>query len=250
MPDSPISEIWLSHHQGTFQLHAEFSLTTPWTVLFGPSGAGKSTLLRILAGLLTPDNGRIHLNAKNLLDTHACIAVPAGRRSIGFVTQQPALFPHLTAADNVAFGIRHLPQEQRSHRVSAMLTFFGAGPLARRRAAQLSGGERQRVALARALAPSPQLLLLDEPLAALDDASAHDILRRLLELNTRVVYVSHDLAEIWQIPGTAVILESGRVTATGPLREVLAPHRNRLLQQLQAGGLMGESCSTFRPTGR
>ncbi|HEX4065899.1 MAG TPA: ATP-binding cassette domain-containing protein [Acidobacteriaceae bacterium] len=232
MPD-----IQLHHHQGSFQLHADFSLTTPWTVLFGPSGAGKSTLLRILAGLTPPSNGRIHLNGSTLLDTTARTAVPAGHRSIGFVTQQPALFPHLTAADNVAFGIRSLPREQRAARIDEMLDFFGAAPLAHRPAAQLSGGERQRVALARALAPAPQLLLLDEPLAALDDASAHDIRTRLLDhlpqSNTRVVYVSHDLAEIWPIPATVVLLENGRVTASGPLREVLAPHRNRLLEQLR-----------------
>jgi ABC-type sulfate/molybdate transport systems ATPase subunit len=237
MPEKPPPDIRLRHHQNGFLLHAEFSLATQWTVLFGPSGAGKSTILRILAGLLTPTDGRIHLDGKTLLDTDTRTAIPAGRRAIGFVTQQPALFPHLTAADNVAFGIRHLPQAERTHRVNEMLDFFGAAPLAHRRAAQLSGGERQRVALARALAPNPQLLLLDEPLAALDDASAHDILARLLarlpESATRIVYVSHDLAEIWQIPGTAVLLENGRVTATGPLREVLAPHRNRLLQQLQ-----------------
>ncbi|MGA8109715.1 MAG: ATP-binding cassette domain-containing protein [Acidobacteriaceae bacterium] len=236
MPD-----VNLRHHQGAFSLQADFSLRTPWTVLFGPSGAGKSTVLRILAGLLTPSDGRITLDGKTLLDTAARTAVPAGRRSIGFVTQQPALFPHLTAAENVAFGIRHLPHGQRAARTAEMLDFFAAAPLAHRRAAQLSGGERQRIALARALAPAPQLLLLDEPLAALDDASAHDILTRLLDLipeqafdsATRVVYVSHDLAEIWPIPATVVLLENGRVTATGPLREVLAPHRNRLLQQLK-----------------
>jgi len=236
MPD-----VNLRHHQGGFSLQADFSLRTPWTVLFGPSGAGKSTVLRILAGLLTPSDGRITLDGTTLLDTAARAAVPAGRRSIGFVTQQPALFPHLTAAENVAFGIRHLPREERAARTAAMLDFFAAAPLAHRRAAQLSGGERQRIALARALAPAPQLLLLDEPLAALDDASAHDILTRLLALipdrlsgsATRVVYVSHDLAEIWPIPATVVLLENGRVTATGPLREVLAPHRERLLKQLQ-----------------
>jgi molybdate transport system ATP-binding protein len=227
-----MSDVSLRHHQGGFSLHADFSLRTSWTVLFGPSGAGKSTVLRILAGLTAPGEGRITLEEKILLDTSAGIAVPAGHRSIGFVSQQPALFPHLTAADNVAFGIRHLPRNQRNDRVREMLEFFAAVPLAQRRAAQLSGGERQRIALARALAPGPRLLLLDEPLAALDDGSAHDILGRLLNLDARIVYVSHDLAEIWPLPATVVILDNGRVTAIGPLREVLAPYRARLLQQL------------------
>lgn len=231
MPD-----ISLRHHQGGFLLQADFSLTGSWTVIFGPSGAGKSTVLRILAGLTTPSNGRIEVKNRILLDTETRLFVPPGHRSVGFVTQQASLFPHLTAAQNVAFGIRGLPREQRATRTSEMLDLFGATPLAGRRAAHLSGGERQRVALARALAPKPQMLLLDEPLAALDDASAQDILARLLDhlpAETRVVYVSHDLAEIWQIPGEVVLLEKGRIIAVGPLREVLAPHRERLLEQLR-----------------
>lgn len=232
-----MTDIHLRDHRGSFSLEAEFSLVTPWTVLFGPSGAGKSTILRILAGLLTPAVGRIRFDDKTLLDTETRTSLPAGQRSIGFVTQQPALFPHLTAEENVAFGIRYLPREQRAARTSAMLEFFGARGFARRRAAQLSGGESQRVALARALAATPRLLLLDEPLAALDDASAHDILARLLTYvsasGTRIVYVSHDLAEIWPIPATVILLENGRVRASGPLKEVLAPQRERLLQQLK-----------------
>jgi ABC-type molybdate transport system ATPase subunit len=118
-----------------------------------------------------------------------------------------------------------------------MLRFFGAESLADQPAPQLSGGERKRIALARALAPAPDLLLLDEPLAGLDDASARDILARLLSLQVsgqvRVVYVSHDLAEIWRLPAEVVCLEAGRVTAVGPLQQVLAPHRDQLLQQLR-----------------
>ncbi len=226
-------DIAIRHRQGRFTLDAAFSLTQPWTVIFGPSGAGKTTLLRILAGLAQPTSGRIHLAGRTLLDTAHNISIPAGRRSIGFVTQQPALFPHLTARENVAFGIRHLAAEPRANRVDEMLRLFGADSLAAQPAPQLSGGERKRVALARALAPNPDLLLLDEPLAGLDDASAHDILSRLLLLETRVVYVSHDLAEIWRLPAEVILLDSGRVTAIGPLQQVLAPHREHLLQQLR-----------------
>lgn len=227
MPD-----IALHHRQGGFTLDVAFSLGQPWTVIFGASGAGKSTVLRILSGLTTPDSGRFELDGRVLLDTAKKVAVGPGRRSIGFVSQQAALFPHLTAAENVAFGIRHLHRTARSARVAEMLSSFGAEALAERRPAQLSGGERQRVALARALAPKPNLLLLDEPLAALDDASAHDILARLLALDLRVVYVSHDLTEIWRLPASVLVLEAGRIAATGPLREVLAAHRDRLLQLL------------------
>jgi ABC-type sulfate/molybdate transport systems ATPase subunit len=228
MPD-----VAIRHRQGNFQLNVEFSFGSRWTAVFGPSGAGKSTLLRIVAGLTMPDSGRITLDGRALLDTDRGRAVAPGRRSIGFVTQQAALFPHLTAEENVSFGIRHLAPASRRERVVEMLRFFGAEALSPRKPAQLSGGERQRVALARALAPYPQLLLLDEPLAAIDDASAHEILTRLVALETRVVYVSHDLSEIWRLPADVVLLEAGRVTATGPLQQVLAPHRDRLLELLR-----------------
>ena len=227
MPD-----IRIRHRQGNFSLETEFSLSNQWTVVFGPSGAGKSTLLRILAGLVKPESGRIEINGRTLLDTVHGVSVPVGSRSLGFVTQQPALFPHLTVRDNVSFGLGHVSRKLRSPRVTEVLHLFGAEALADQPASQLSGGERQRVALARALAPRPDLLLLDEPLTGLDDASAHDILTRLLSLNLRVVYISHDIAETWRIPAQVVVLNAGRVTAVGPLREVLAAHRERLLERL------------------
>jgi ABC-type sulfate/molybdate transport systems ATPase subunit len=227
-----VADISIRQRQGRFALEVDFSLTNPWTVVFGPSGAGKTTLLRIIAGLAAPVSGRIQLGGKIVLDTAAGISLPAGQRSIGFVAQQPALFPHLTARENVAFGIHHLEPHHRADRVAEMLRLFGAEALADQPAPQLSGGERKRVALARALAPAPDFLLLDEPLGGLDDASAHDILSRLLSLHIRVLYVSHDLAEIWRMPAEVVLLESGHVTAIGPLRQVLAAHREHLLQQL------------------
>ena len=227
MPDIRIRHC-LSH----FSLDTEFSLENQWTVIFGPSGAGKTTLLRVIAGLEEPASGRIQLGGRILLDTANGISVPAGRRSIGYVTQQPALFPHLTARENVAFGIRHLDRDRRAKRVAEMLRLFGAEAIADHPAPHLSGGERKRVALARALGPAPELLLLDEPLAGLDDASAQDILSRLLSLKVHVLYVSHDLAEIWRMPAAVIFLESGRVTAVGPLRDVLATHREHLLRQL------------------
>jgi molybdate transport system ATP-binding protein len=232
-----VADIEIRHRQGRFTLDASFSLPGAWTVIFGPSGAGKTTLLRVLAGLTSPTSGRIRFDERTLLDTTANINVPAGKRSIGFVTQQPALFPHLTTRQNIAFGIQHLDRDRRAVRVHEMLQLFGAESLADQPAPQLSGGERKRIALARAVAPAPDLLLLDEPLAGLDDTSAHDILARLLSLQAsaqvRIVYVSHDLTEIWRLPAEVVCLESGRVTAVGPLQQVLASHRGQLLQQLR-----------------
>lgn len=226
-------EVRIRHGLARFALEAEFSLRTPWTVIFGPSGAGKSTLLRMIAGLTVPHAGRIAFSGQPLFDSETRASVPAGGRSIGFVTQQAALFPHLTAGENIAFGVRHLPQEDRNRRIQEMLRLFGAEALADRKPTRLSGGERQRIALARALAPRPRLLLLDEPLAALDDPSGEEILNRLLTLHDlQVVYVSHDLAEIWRIPADVILLENGRITATGPLQQVLAPRREQLLRHL------------------
>jgi ABC-type sulfate/molybdate transport systems ATPase subunit len=220
--------------RGGFDLHARFELGSGWTVLFGPSGAGKTTVLRILSGLLAPDQGRISLGSRVLTDTDAGLAVAPGQRRIGFVTQRAALFPHLTAKANVAFGLHALAVADQKARVAEMLDLFEATSLADRRPGALSGGEQQRVALARALAPRPELLLLDEPFAALDTSARKTIVDKLRANGVPVLYVSHDLADAWQMNADAIVLEGGRITAQGPAREVLAPYRERILEQLGA----------------
>lgn len=215
-----------------FNLEARFELGPGWTVLFGPSGAGKTTLLRILSGLLAPDQGRITLGPRVLTDTDAGLAVAPGQRRIGFVTQRAALFPHLTAKTNVAFGLHALKGDEREARVAEMLDLFDAGSLADRKPGALSGGEQQRVALARALAPRPKLLLLDEPFAALDTAARTAIVDNLRASSVPVLYVSHALADAWQMNADAIVLEAGKIEAEGPAREVLAAYRERLLEQL------------------
>ncbi len=238
MPDLRI-EAGITERYGDFSLEVAFRIAlttdTPWTVIFGPSAAGKSTILRVLAGLLAPQQGRVALNGQTLLDTGARVFVPPGQRGIGFVPQRPALFPHRTAAENIAFGIRHLPQPERRRRMDEMLSLVEAEPLRDRRPAHLSGGESQRVAIARALAPQPRLLLLDEPLAALDAAAKPQIIDCLKRSGIPMMYVSHDLSEIWGLPAQTLLIESGRITAQGPLQQVLATHREMLLTQLQAG---------------
>ena len=221
--------------RGELRLEARFQLDTGWTVLFGPSGAGKTTLLRILSGLLAPDHGRIALGDRILTDTAARISVPPGLRRIGFVTQQPALFPHLTGRANIAFGLHGLERDAYEQRVAEMLELFDATSFADRRPAGLSGGEQQRIALARALAPRPELLLLDEPFAAMDLATKSAIVEKLHASGVAVLYVSHALADAWQTNADAIVLEHGRITSTGAAREVLAPYRERLLEQLGAG---------------
>jgi molybdate transport system ATP-binding protein len=229
--------------RGGFVLEARFALRSPWTVLFGRSGAGKSTLLRVVAGLAPPERGRIVRRGQVLTDTAADIAVPPGigpgRRRIGFVTQQAALFPHLTARANVAFGLAELSGREREARIAEMLRLFEAETLAARRPAALSGGERQRIALARALAPRPDLLLLDEPFAALDAASRVAMIDKLRASGVPVLYVSHDLADAWQTNADALVLEAGRITAQGEARAVLSEYRALLLAQLGIGSEAG-----------
>jgi ABC-type sulfate/molybdate transport systems ATPase subunit len=224
------------YRRGGFALEARFALRTPWTVLFGPSGAGKTTLLRVLAGFAIPERGHVVLAGRVLTDTTAHTTIPPGigeeRRRIGFVTQQAALFPHLTARANVAFGLASLDRSTRDARVAEMLRLFDAEALADRRPAALSGGERQRIALARALAPRPGLLLLDEPFAALDAPARAAMIEKLRGSGVPVLYVSHDLADAWQTNADALVLEAGRVIAQGEARSVLADYRKRLLAQL------------------
>jgi len=224
------------YRRAGFALEARFALRTPWTVLFGPSGAGKTTLLRLIAGLAIPERGRIALGRRVLTDAAAHTAIPAGmserHRRVGFVTQQAALFPHLSARANVAFGLASLKRTEREARVAGMLRLFDAESLAERRPAALSGGERQRIALARALAPRPDLLLLDEPFAALDAPARAALIEKLRASGVPVLYVSHDLADAWQTNAGALVLEAGRVIAQGEARVVLADYRTRLLAQL------------------
>ena len=224
----------VSFRRAAFHLEARFELGPGWTVLFGPSGAGKTTLLRILSGLLAPDRGRISLGSRLLTDTDTGTAVDPGQRRIGFVTQRPALFPHLTAAANAGFGLHGLKREEQEARVAEMLDLFDAASLADRRPDALSGGEQQRVALARALAPRPELLLLDEPFAALDTAARKAIVEKLRTSGVPVLYVSHALADAWQMNADAIVLDAGRIEAQGAARQVLAAHRERLLTQLGA----------------
>jgi molybdate transport system ATP-binding protein len=226
----------IEHRVGTFDLRIDFSLISSWTVLFGPSGAGKSTILRILAGLNQPQSGKIAMQDRLLLDTKQGMSIPAGKRRIGYVTQQPALFPHMTVHRNVAFGLHDLSHADRDQRVDEMLRLFRVEELSERSPGELSGGEYQRVALARALAPEPKLLMLDEPFSGLDADLKESILSELTvwlaARGVAALYVSHDLSEAYQTAADVIVMERGRVEVQGPVQEVLASRRQRLLRQL------------------
>src|SRR5690242_13757039 len=179
MTNAPLLEARMEHRRGNFALRVACALRSQWTVLFGASGAGKTTLLRILAGLTNPETGSIRLGNRQLLDTRQRLALPPRNRGIGFVLQQAALFPHLTARENIAFGLHRWTRTAREARVEELLRLFEAEPFAGRKPRQLSGGERQRIAVAQALAPRPELLLLDEPFNALDAPSRAAIIDKL-----------------------------------------------------------------------
>ena len=232
-------EFALDARRGSFHLHIATRFAADWTVIFGPSGSGKSTLLRLLAGL---DRGpasapsRVVFNQQGLTDTAARLWLHPGHRSTALVTQQPALFPHLTVAQNLAYGLSRLPPEHRKARVSEMLDLVDAHHLIHRRPQGLSGGEAQRVALARALAPGPKLLLLDEPFSALDGGTSDTLLDRLRQWvyaqRIQTVLATHDAADAFATGAEVALLRDGRLVALGPAADVLLEERERLMNRL------------------
>jgi molybdate transport system ATP-binding protein len=208
-----------------------FTLDVTWTagdgvaVLFGPSGAGKTLTLQCLAGLVTPDAGRIVVDGVVFFDAVAGIDLRPQRRRLGYVFQGYALFPHLSVEANVAFGLHDRPRAERGARARDVIRRLGLGGLEHRRPHELSGGQRQRVALGRALAPDPALLLLDEPLAALDAPlrrALRDELRQILDdWGVAAVLVTHDVTEAYRLADRIIVYESGRVIESGPRAELL-----------------------------
>lgn len=247
-------EAYVEQRLGALTLDLNLKLAAPWTVLFGPSGAGKTSLLRFLAGLTPPDepmlspgrfrrgrragirSGKILFRGQVLMDGERGIWLAPANRRIGFVTQRPALFPHMDAAGNVGFGLTELSSGARRRRVGEMLHLFSAEALAARKPAALSGGERQRVALARALALEPELLLLDEPFTGLDgelkDSILGNLMRWLDQRGIPALYVSHDVVEVFQTSAEVIVLRHGKVEAQGRPENVLARERQRLLDHL------------------
>ena len=213
-------------------------------VLLGPNGAGKTTLLRALAGLVPLHGGRVELDGIVLEDVGARERVPTERRPIGFVFQDYLLFPHLSAMENVAFGLRArgVPRAQARSRAGAWLERVGLGDHARSRPRSLSGGQAQRVALARAMASDPRLLLLDEPLAALDAATRsevrRDLRRHLASFDGTRLLVTHDPLEAMTMADRLVVLEKGRVTQTGTPAEVSGQPRSRYIAELVGMNLL------------
>jgi molybdate transport system ATP-binding protein len=219
-----------------FELDLAIALPPGITILFGPSGAGKTTLLDCMAGLVRPDAGRIATQDNILLDNALGIDTAPRFRRVGYVFQDLALFPHLTVEGNVEYGLSGFSGEQRKRRSAAILESFRIAHLRGRRPGQISGGERQRVALARALVIDPAILLLDEPLAALDAATKSKIVDDLRAWNQEhripILYVTHSREEVFALGEQVIVLENGRVIARGTPHEVMRAPRLETVAQL------------------
>ena len=224
---------WFAGGDRDFELNAAITIPPGITILFGPSGAGKTTLLDCIAGLTTPDSGRIAIGNRIFFDSTLGTNLAVRQRRIGYVFQDLALFPHLSVEKNIQYGLRGLDVGQRS---KAILESFRISHLRARAPAEISGGERQRVALARALVTDPCLLLLDEPLAALDVATKSKIVEDLRAWNQAhripILYVTHSREEVFALGEHALVLENGRIIAQGTPHEVMNAPRQETVAQL------------------
>jgi molybdate transport system ATP-binding protein len=219
-----------------FMLDVELAAAAGFTILFGASGAGKTTLLDCIAGLQTPDEGAIAIGQSVLFDAQSRVNLPPRRRSVAYLLQSLALFPHMTVEQNVQYGLAALHQPERDARSREVLESFRIAALVERRPQEISAGERQRVALARALVTRPRVLLLDEPLTALDAVTKARILDDLRAWNRRrripILYVTHDREEVFALGESAIVLEAGRILARGSPHEVLQRPQSETVAQL------------------
>jgi molybdate transport system ATP-binding protein len=219
-----------------FVLDVDISAPSGFTILFGASGAGKTTLLDCIAGLATPDSGSMRVGARVFFDAQAGVNLPVPARNVGYVFQDLALFPHLTVEGNVAYGLDRFPPTEREQRISAILDAFRIRDLRKRRPREISGGERQRVALARSLVTDPGILLLDEPLAALDSPTKAHILDDLRAWNEAhhipILYVTHSREEVFALGDRVLVLDQGRILAQGTPHEVMGAPRQETIAQL------------------
>jgi molybdate transport system ATP-binding protein len=219
-----------------FVLDVDFEAAPGFNILFGASGAGKTTLLDCVAGLTTPDSGRIAIGQQPLFDSAKRVDFSVAKRRVGYVFQTLALFPHLTVEENVEYGLTSLPKAERRKRASAILEAFRIQHVARRRAREISGGESQRAALARTLVTDPAVLLLDEPLATLDAATKGKIIDDLRGWNRAhripILYVTHSRDEVFALGDRVLVLEAGRIVAQGTPHEVMMAPMQETVAQL------------------
>ena len=237
-------EVEARHRIGSFTIDAAFGSEGGVTALFGRSGSGKTSLVNIIAGLLRPDRGRVVLDGEVIADSERGTFTPVHRRRFGYVFQEARLFPHLSVRRNLAYGRWFAGMAGSRPEFDRVVAMLGIGQLLDRRPGTLSGGERQRVAIGRALLAAPRLLLMDEPLAALDDARKAEILPYLERLRdeTRVpiVYVSHSVAEVARLAERVVVVDNGRVKASGDVAAILSQPTAALSTERRETGALVE----------
>ena len=242
------------HRLGALGLDAAFTSERGVTALFGRSGSGKTSMIRIIAGLTRPAEGRVVLDGEVLTDTAKSVFIPRHRRRFGYVFQEARLFPHLSVQANLSYGRWFAPKSTRTESFDHVVDLLGIGQLLARSPSKLSGGEKQRVAIGRALLSSPRLLLMDEPLAALDEARKAEILPYLErlrdEMDIPIVYVSHSIAEVSRLANQVVVMRDGKVEAAGPAVEVLS--RSSLLPEdrKEAGAVLEGMVESVDPANR
>jgi molybdate transport system ATP-binding protein len=219
-----VIEVHIAKDLGNFSLNLSLSLQKGLTVLFGPSGSGKTLTLHTIAGLVEPDSGTIHLNGVVFFDKKRGVNLPIPHRRVGYVFQEPSLFPHMNVFENIAYGISGLSSEERRRRVRHMIDKMRLSGLEKNFPHQISGGQKQRVALARAFVASPLLLLLDEPFASLDNPVREklrlDLIRVREEDHVPVVFVTHDVEEAFVLSDEIVVLNDGKVEQIGSKEDI------------------------------
>lgn len=219
-------EVDIRHRLGAFSIDAAFSANKGVTALFGRSGSGKTSLINIIAGLMRPQSGRLAFNGDVLFEGDNRVFVPAHRRRFGYVFQEARLFPHLSVRHNLGYGRWFARHSQDGADFNRIVDLLGVKALLDRAPSNLSGGEKQRVAIGRALLSNPRLLLMDEPMAALDEERKAEILPYLERLRDEadipIIYVSHSVAEVARLATKVIILENGRVSASGDAATILS----------------------------
>jgi molybdate transport system ATP-binding protein len=218
-------EVEVTQRLGDFTLDAKFAVEARFLALFGPSGSGKTSLINIIAGLTRPQRGRVVIDGNTLLDTGRGVFLPPHRRKLGAVFQEGRLFPHLSVRQNLLYGAWFARARARDASLSRVAQLLGIEDLLNRYPSRLSGGEKQRVAIGRALLAAPNLLLMDEPLASLDDPRKQEIMPYLERLRDEarmpIIYVSHSVFEVARLSDTLVLLSEGKVRAAGPTIELM-----------------------------
>lgn len=240
----------IKHRMGSFSLDAELSAGEGVTALFGRSGSGKTSIIRIIAGLIEPDEGKVTLDGEVLADQSRRLFIPCHKRRFGYVFQEARLFPHLTVQQNLHYGQWFSGRSAKDKESADIVDMLGIADLLHRRPEKLSGGEKQRVAIGRALLSSPRLLLMDEPLAALDEARKAEIIPYLERLRDQtkipIIYVSHSINEVSRLADRIVVMTDGRVESQGSAADILSrPTFSTHLERREAGSILSGKIEAF-----